>query len=47
MCGLSKTYPLCDGAHSSTRSEDDNELYVYDDEDNQSIFSQKVNTKKI
>ena len=47
MCGLSNTYPLCDGSHSSTRSEDDNELYVYDDAHNQSISTQKVNTKKI
>ena len=47
MCGLSNTYPLCDGSHSSTRSEDDSELYVYDDAHNQSISTQKVNTKKI
>ena len=31
MCGLSKNYPVCDGAHSLARKqEEDGKLYRYD-----------------
>jgi CDGSH-type Zn-finger protein len=28
-CGLSKTYPLCSGAHIMIQDEDDDKVYVY------------------
>ena len=28
-CGLSKTYPLCSGAHILVQDEDDDKIYVY------------------
>ena len=33
MCGVSKTYPFCDGSHSKTKDEDD-QLCCYDKEGN-------------
>ena len=33
MCGVSKTYPFCDGSHSKTKDED-NQLCCYDKEGN-------------
>jgi len=30
MCGLSRNYPLCDGAHAAARKEEAGKLYVYD-----------------
>ena len=29
-CGLTKTFPLCDGSHKTCAKEDDETLYVYD-----------------
>jgi len=31
QCGLSKKRPYCDGSHKRARDEDDNKLYVYDE----------------
>lgn len=31
-CGLSGAWPLCDGSHAATRSEEDGRLYHYDRE---------------
>lgn len=31
QCGLSASFPFCDGSHRQTRDEDDDELYVYDE----------------
>ena len=33
MCGISKTYPFCDGSHSKTKDET-NELCCYDKDGN-------------
>ena len=30
-CGLSESFPFCDGSHRRTRDEDDDETYVYED----------------
>ncbi len=30
-CGLSKKFPYCDGSHKKTKDEEDNKLYVYDE----------------
>ena len=35
MCGLSKKYPFCDGSHIKTRDEEEDKIYVYDDQGNQ------------
>jgi len=32
MCGLSKKYPFCDGSHIKTLDEEEDKLYVYDQE---------------
>ncbi len=33
MCGLSKDYPLCDGAHKLCRQQEaDGKLYTYEDD---------------
>ncbi|MEN2974535.1 MAG: CDGSH iron-sulfur domain-containing protein [Candidatus Caldarchaeales archaeon] len=32
MCGLSSSYPLCDGSHKMTADEDPNTIYIYDTE---------------
>lgn len=29
-CGLSQAWPLCDGSHTATRSEEDDKLYLYE-----------------
>jgi CDGSH-type Zn-finger protein len=39
-CGLTKTFPLCDGSHKSCAKEDDATLYVYD-KANANIIEQK------
>ena len=31
QCGLSKKFPFCDGSHKRTKDEEDNKLYVYDE----------------
>lgn len=31
-CGLTRTFPLCDGSHKTCAKEDDATLYVYDKE---------------
>lgn len=31
LCGLSESYPYCDGSHRATADEDDGTLYEYDD----------------
>ncbi|MGC8677400.1 MAG: CDGSH iron-sulfur domain-containing protein [Hydrogenobaculum sp.] len=28
-CGLSKTFPFCDGSHKKTKDEADGKLYIY------------------
>ena len=30
-CGLSKNQPFCDGTHKTTKTEDPNKLYWYDE----------------
>ncbi|WP_339104969.1 CDGSH iron-sulfur domain-containing protein [Haloterrigena salinisoli] len=30
-CGLSESFPFCDGSHRRTRDEDPDETYVYED----------------
>lgn len=30
MCGLSQTYPICHGDHAKVRDEDENKIYLYD-----------------
>ncbi len=32
MCGLSDNKPMCDGSHAETQDEEEDELYVYDDQ---------------
>ena len=32
QCGLSKKFPFCDGHHKKTKDEDENGLYIYDEE---------------
>ncbi len=29
-CGLTRTFPFCDGSHKACKGEDLNKLYVYD-----------------
>ncbi|THE66758.1 CDGSH iron-sulfur domain-containing protein [Salinadaptatus halalkaliphilus] len=31
QCGLSDSFPFCDGSHRRTRDEADGEIYVYED----------------
>ncbi len=31
QCGLSKTFPMCDGAHKRARDEEEGKLYIYDE----------------
>ncbi|PGF15538.1 (Fe-S) protein [Natrinema sp. CBA1119] len=31
QCGLSDSFPFCDGSHRATRDEDDDATYVYED----------------
>lgn len=31
QCGLSESFPFCDGSHRRTRDEDDETTYVYED----------------
>ena len=33
MCGLSESYPFCDGSHNRTTDESDNHSYRYDNTD--------------
>lgn len=33
QCGLSESFPFCDGSHRQTADEDDGETYVYEDGD--------------
>ena len=30
MCGLSDTYPICNGKHRLVRDEDEGSVYIYD-----------------
>lgn len=32
QCGLSASFPFCDGSHRQTSDEADDEMYVYDDD---------------
>ena len=34
MCGLSKKYPFCDGSHIRARDEQEDKIYIYDEEGN-------------
>ncbi len=34
QCGLSDNKPMCDGSHAKTQDEEDDELYVYDEDGN-------------
>jgi CDGSH-type Zn-finger protein len=36
QCGLSAEYPFCDGSHRTTREEATDELYRYEDDDENS-----------
>jgi len=31
QCGLSKKFPFCDGHHKKVKDEEDNKLYIYDE----------------
>ena len=33
QCGLSESFPFCDGSHRRTTDEDEDETYVYEDGD--------------
>lgn len=35
-CGLAESYPFCDGSHRATRDEDEETLYRYDVDDENS-----------
>lgn len=35
MCGLSATYPFCDGSHEGTHDEDADTLYKYEGDDDE------------
>jgi CDGSH-type Zn-finger protein len=35
QCGLADTFPFCDGSHRATRDESDDELYRYEDDDDE------------
>ncbi|MFW6385108.1 MAG: CDGSH iron-sulfur domain-containing protein [Halodesulfurarchaeum sp.] len=35
LCGLSADYPFCDGSHRTTREEDPETLYKYEDDDDE------------
>ncbi|MEM3832761.1 MAG: hypothetical protein QW128_04070 [Thermoprotei archaeon] len=32
MCGLSQTYPICHGDHAKVRDEDENKIFLYDNQ---------------
>lgn len=34
MCGLSKNKPFCDGSHHKTKDEENEKLYMYDENGN-------------
>ncbi|PCR90731.1 CDGSH iron-sulfur domain-containing protein [Natrinema ejinorense] len=37
QCGLSESFPFCDGSHRQTRDEDDGTTYVYEDGDRRAV----------
>lgn len=44
MCGLSQTYPICHGDHARVRNEEDNKVYIYDQQGNRiGEFKDNVN----
>ncbi|MEY7850426.1 CDGSH iron-sulfur domain-containing protein [Natrarchaeobius sp. A-rgal3] len=43
QCGLSESFPFCDGSHRRTRDEADDETYVYDD-DGRDVVERVVTT---
>jgi len=39
-CGLSSKKPYCDGSHKLTKDEDDNKLYLYNEEKERKIVKE-------
>ena len=37
QCGLSESFPFCDGSHRRTRDEDEGTTYVYEDGDRREV----------
>jgi CDGSH-type Zn-finger protein len=37
MCGLSNDQPFCDDSHKKTAHEEDNKIYVYENEGNNRV----------
>ncbi|MFD1565727.1 CDGSH iron-sulfur domain-containing protein [Haloarchaeobius amylolyticus] len=37
QCGLSDSFPFCDGSHRQTRDEDEETTYVYEDGERQEL----------
>lgn len=41
-CGLSDSFPFCDGSHRETLDEDEGTTYVYDDDGDRSVVERVV-----
>ncbi|MFC4436449.1 MULTISPECIES: CDGSH iron-sulfur domain-containing protein [Natrialbaceae] len=44
-CGLSDSFPFCDGSHRETLDEDEGTVYVYDDDDGDRSVVERVVTE--
>ncbi len=44
QCGLSESFPFCDGSHRQTEDEAADEQYVYDDDGSRDLVERVVRT---
>ncbi|WP_394740514.1 CDGSH iron-sulfur domain-containing protein [Natronococcus roseus] len=47
QCGLSKSFPFCDGSHRRTADEEEDTTYVYDDDGERSVVERVVTREDV